>query len=505
MSNRDDWPALVKEILRAYDVTRTLEMRGYPDGAPTAKTFRARLEWELHNAFVAGQESEQLQEPHAEVAAMQQVAEGFLETARRRVGHNSSEDEVSQGWNNGVERAFEEVTRAIKAAFDSMTDHQPKLIKQADVDAAYALGVSDTKDNLAEATRQPERLVVPEGMVALDVTICTTPEMAEAVRTGKLTGFSMSGREAIRSKLWDAQFGMDPLDIDGAKEPENLDEYFAGTVDDPNTPLGMVRLELRQDQQKLWEAIRTVESLVHCGCCHGSLETHDGHCPIAYADAVEMRVMNYIASKGEHTDGRINRLHSDVADHETSIKNQSSKLCKLVRELTEHKEAHLERDQHSPDGKRLSRIETRMNRELKRLSSLVDGLCTDEDSLSEVRDQVTKLKADLDKHKHEPMRSFLTYGSEDAERWHHKQHDPPEADKKPDDPAECFIPGLGTVRECLDCGCLTPGGPTRCKRCADSYDVNEEVARDIEGMHSCMDAASQLAKEIIKEDADGQD
>ncbi len=23
-----------------------------------------------------------------------------------------------------------------------------------------------------------------------------------------------------------------------------------------------------------------------------------------------------------------------------------------------------------------------------------------------------------------------------------------------------------TVRECIDCGCLVPGGPTRCKRCA---------------------------------------
>ena len=32
---------------------------------------------------------------------------------------------------------------------------------------------------------------------------------------------------------------------------------------------------------------------------------------------------------------------------------------------------------------------------------------------------------------------------------------------------EGFIPELkATVRECIDCGCLTPGGPTRCKRCA---------------------------------------
>jgi hypothetical protein len=28
-----------------------------------------------------------------------------------------------------------------------------------------------------------------------------------------------------------------------------------------------------------------------------------------------------------------------------------------------------------------------------------------------------------------------------------------------------------TVRECIDCGCLIAGGPTRCKRCAKEYRV----------------------------------
>lgn len=32
--------------------------------------------------------------------------------------------------------------------------------------------------------------------------------------------------------------------------------------------------------------------------------------------------------------------------------------------------------------------------------------------------------------------------------------------------AETFIPGIGTVRQCIDCGCLVGGGPTRCGRCA---------------------------------------
>ena len=32
---------------------------------------------------------------------------------------------------------------------------------------------------------------------------------------------------------------------------------------------------------------------------------------------------------------------------------------------------------------------------------------------------------------------------------------------------EGFIPELrATVRECIDCGCLVAGGPTRCVRCA---------------------------------------
>lgn len=31
---------------------------------------------------------------------------------------------------------------------------------------------------------------------------------------------------------------------------------------------------------------------------------------------------------------------------------------------------------------------------------------------------------------------------------------------------ETYIPGLGVVRECIGCSCLVPGGPTRCRRCA---------------------------------------
>ncbi len=32
---------------------------------------------------------------------------------------------------------------------------------------------------------------------------------------------------------------------------------------------------------------------------------------------------------------------------------------------------------------------------------------------------------------------------------------------------ETYIEGLGTVRQCIDCGCLVSGGPTRCAWCAE--------------------------------------
>lgn len=48
----------------------------------------------------------------------------------------------------------------------------------------------------------------------------------------------------------------------------------------------------------------------------------------------------------------------------------------------------------------------------------------------------------------------------------------PPLSKEPDgdglvyDGIEGFVHDLGcTVRECIDCGCLVPGGPTRCKWC----------------------------------------
>jgi hypothetical protein len=43
-------------------------------------------------------------------------------------------------------------------------------------------------------------------------------------------------------------------------------------------------------------------------------------------------------------------------------------------------------------------------------------------------------------------------------------------------PREEYIPELRcTVRECIDCGCLTPGGPTRCKRCAREVKIPKKV------------------------------
>lgn len=36
---------------------------------------------------------------------------------------------------------------------------------------------------------------------------------------------------------------------------------------------------------------------------------------------------------------------------------------------------------------------------------------------------------------------------------------------------------FGTIRMCIDCGCLVGGGPTRCGRCARDANAKEEVSR----------------------------
>ncbi len=273
---------------------------------------------------------------------LQDTLNGFLQTARRRVGHNSRTDEVSEAWNNAVERSFEEVQRAADSAFVD-------LVNRPEIDV----------DNLP-----PLRVITTEGesCIQVDCCECGKPLEIEKVRCGD------------------------------CKEPEQPDKAWWNH-------LAQVEAEGKQDQQKLWEAVRTVERLVHCGCCHGSLETHDGHCPIAAVEALEMRLCNRFV---------------------------------------------------------------------------------------EAEDLLDKLKRDLDKHKHSPDRAFLTYGTEDAERWHNKQHE-----AKVDGPGlEAFVAGLGTVRECIDCGCLVGGGPTRCKRCA----------RDLDDppLSVAMDAAKQVADAITK-------
>lgn len=55
------------------------------------------------------------------------------------------------------------------------------------------------------------------------------------------------------------------------------------------------------------------------------------------------------------------------------------------------------------------------------------------------------------------------------EEWHHKQH----AGLPQPEPSipQSFLPGLGTIRRCVFCGCLVAGGPTLCDRCAASEPV----------------------------------
>ena len=75
-------------------------------------------------------------------------------------------------------------------------------------------------------------------------------------------------------------------------------------------------------------------------------------------------------------------------------------------------------------------------------------------------------EADLELIKNE-KRGLPHYTDVELEMWHHQQHNPKfPSNREYKQMPESYIPGLGTVRECLDCGCLVPGGPTRCKRCA---------------------------------------
>ncbi|MFA5132513.1 MAG: hypothetical protein WC444_04315 [Candidatus Paceibacterota bacterium] len=65
-------------------------------------------------------------------------------------------------------------------------------------------------------------------------------------------------------------------------------------------------------------------------------------------------------------------------------------------------------------------------------------------------------------------------------------------DKKYDG-IEGFVKDLGCdVRECIDCGCLTPGGPTRCKRCASEIKSDEFV-------YHCLGCNKLLSEEEHKE------
>jgi hypothetical protein len=53
----------------------------------------------------------------------------------------------------------------------------------------------------------------------------------------------------------------------------------------------------------------------------------------------------------------------------------------------------------------------------------------------------------------------------DLIEWHNREHKGCPPTLSPSMP-QSYLPGLGTIRECIDCGCLIAGGPTRCKRCA---------------------------------------
>ena len=73
-------------------------------------------------------------------------------------------------------------------------------------------------------------------------------------------------------------------------------------------------------------------------------------------------------------------------------------------------------------------------------------------------------------------RGLPHYTNAELETWHHQQHNPNfPSNRLYNELPESYIPGVGTIRECLDCACLVAGGPTRCKRCAEDPALHNDL------------------------------
>jgi hypothetical protein len=100
---------------------------------------------------------------------------------------------------------------------------------------------------------------------------------------------------------------------------------------------------------------------------------------------------------------------------------------------------------------------------------------------------------------HETALRDLAYGIE-RRRIEIRRCDPPPPPPTPSEytGTEGFVHDLGcTVRECIDCGCLTPGGPTRCKRCALETEEQQEPLPEsgsVEEQHVLLNNATKLAE-----------
>jgi len=70
---------------------------------------------------------------------------------------------------------------------------------------------------------------------------------------------------------------------------------------------------------------------------------------------------------------------------------------------------------------------------------------------------------------------------------HHKAHDPG------DQGDTAYLPGVGTVRACIGCGCLVAGGPTRCKLC-----VRLKRAREEHEAHLAEDPLERVKRVMSK-------
>lgn len=79
-------------------------------------------------------------------------------------------------------------------------------------------------------------------------------------------------------------------------------------------------------------------------------------------------------------------------------------------------------------------------------------------------------------------------------RDHVREFHPPQDPKV--DPTAGYLDGLGTIRSCIDCACLTAGGPTRCLRCVRELQAKKRQGAEVKEIWADEEKKSPVAKRV---------